>query len=43
MLVPVFDFSLECEIPIGLVTIGKFDGKHPGMACATSGGRVVIH
>jgi Bardet-Biedl syndrome 2 protein len=43
MLVPAFDYNLECEIPEGLATIGNFDGKNPGMACATTGGRVLIH
>ena len=43
MLVPAFDYNLDCLIPVGLATIGKFDGKHPGMACATTGGRVLIH
>jgi Bardet-Biedl syndrome 2 protein len=43
MLVPAFDYNLDCLIPIGLAAIGKFDGKHPGMACATTGGRVLIH
>jgi len=43
MLVPAFDYNLDCEIPIGLATIGKFDGKHPAMACATTGGRIMIH
>ena len=43
MLVPCFDYNLDCEIPIGLATIGRFDGVHPGMACATTGGRVLIH
>ena len=43
MLLPAFDFELNCEVPVGLVTIGKFDGKKPGLACATTGGRVVIH
>ena len=43
MLVPAFDYNLDCEIPVGLATIGKFDGKHPAMACATTGGRILIH
>jgi Bardet-Biedl syndrome 2 protein len=43
MLVPAFDYNLDCEIPMGLATIGQFDGKHPAMACATTGGRVLIH
>ena len=43
MLVPAFDYNLDCEVPVGLATIGMFDGKHPGMAVATTGGRVLIH
>ena len=43
MLLPAFDFELNCEIPVGLATLGKFDGKSPGLACATTGGRVLIH
>jgi Bardet-Biedl syndrome 2 protein len=43
MLVSAFDYFLDCSIPEGLVTIGKFDGEHPAMACATTGGRVLIH
>ena len=43
MLLPAFNYDLDHEIPIGLVTIGKFDGKNPAMACITNGGRVLIH
>ena len=43
MLISAFDYNLEIEVPIGLSTIGKFDGKNPGMAFATTGGRVLIH
>lgn len=43
MLVPAFDYHLGHEIPIGLVTIGKFEGENPAMACVTSGGRILIH
>lgn len=43
MLTSAFDYFLDCSIPTGLVTIGKFDGEHPAMACATTGGRVLIH
>ena len=43
MLLPAFDFELNCEVPIGLATLGKFDGKSPGLAVATTGGRVLIH
>lgn len=43
MLVSAFDYALDCTVPTGLATIGKFDGSHPAMACATTGGRVLIH
>mgnify|MGYP000934229341 CR=1 FL=1 len=43
MLLPAFDFDLNVEIPVGLAAVGKFDGKSPGLACATTGGRVLIH
>jgi hypothetical protein len=43
MLVSAFDFNFNCEIPIGMATIGHFDGKTPAMACATTGGRIIIH
>jgi len=43
MLQPAFDFNLNTEVPIGLACIGKFDGKSPGLAMATTGGRVLIH
>jgi Bardet-Biedl syndrome 2 protein len=43
MLAPAFDFNLDTEIPVGIAAIGKLDGKHPGLACATTGGRVIIH
>lgn len=43
MLTPAFDYFLDCSIPAGLATIGKFDGEHPALACATTGGRVLIH
>jgi hypothetical protein len=43
MLIAAFNYDIDHEIPIGLVTIGKFDGKNPAMACITNGGRVLIH
>ena len=43
MLLAAFNYDIDHEIPIGLVTIGKFDGKNPAMACITNGGRVLIH
>eukprot|EP00347_Sterkiella_histriomuscorum_P000293 403376439 len=43
MLVEAFDFSLGHSIPHGQVTIGKFDGKNPSIAFATTGGKVLIY
>jgi Bardet-Biedl syndrome 2 protein len=43
MLTSTFSIQLAHEVVTGLVTVGKFDGKHPSMACATTGGRVLIH
>jgi len=43
MLLAAFDFNLNVEVPIGLACIGKFDGKSPGLALVTTGGRVLIH
>ena len=40
---PAFKFSLNNKIVPGLVTIGKYDGKHPCLTCATSAGKVLIH
>jgi hypothetical protein len=31
------------QIQSGLVTVAKFDGRHPSLACATTGGRILIH
>lgn len=31
------------QVMPGLVTVARFDGKHPSLACATTGGRVLIH
>ena len=38
-----FKFKLGSEITPGLVTVGKFDGKHPSLAAGTSTGKIVIH
>jgi len=43
MLAPAFDFKLDTSVPRNLVTISKFDGTHPSMALATTGGKVLIH
>ena len=35
-----FKFKLGSEISPGLVTVGRFDGKHPSLAAATPTGAV---
>lgn len=43
MLIPTFRFQLNNAVVTGLVTVGKFDGKHPSLACATSPDNILIH
>lgn len=43
MALPAFTIDLGQQILRGLVTVGKFDGKTPSLACGTSGGKVLIH
>ncbi|GMH75082.1 hypothetical protein TL16_g06645 [Triparma laevis f. inornata] len=43
MLVPAFTFKLDDVIKHKLVTIGKYDGKHPSLTFATNAGKVCIH
>ncbi|XP_014663273.1 PREDICTED: Bardet-Biedl syndrome 2 protein homolog isoform X2 [Priapulus caudatus] len=43
MLVPVFDFKLKHRINPRMVTVGKYDGIHPCLTAATTGGKVFIH
>ena len=38
-----FKFKLGSEISPGLVTVGRFDGKHPSLAAATPTGKIVLH
>ncbi|GAB5362785.1 hypothetical protein AAMO2058_000828400 [Amorphochlora amoebiformis] len=42
-MIPSFEISLGAPILHGLVTIGKFDGKHPSLACATGSDNILIH
>eukprot|EP01006_Ploeotia_vitrea_P021632 TRINITY_DN54054_c0_g1_i1.p1 TRINITY_DN54054_c0_g1~~TRINITY_DN54054_c0_g1_i1.p1 ORF type:complete len:720 (-),score=84.74 TRINITY_DN54054_c0_g1_i1:1591-3750(-) len=42
-LVPAFTFDTNNPIQEGQATVGKYDGKHPCLTCATSGGKVFIH
>lgn len=39
----VFEFAFQQSILEGLVTVGKYDGRHPSLTCATVGGRVMVH
>lgn len=43
MLIPTFRIQLNNPVLQGLVTVGKFDGKHPSLACATSTDNILIH
>ncbi|GMI05389.1 hypothetical protein TrVE_jg13645 [Triparma verrucosa] len=43
MLVPAFTIKLEDVIAHKLVTIGKYDGKHPSLTFGTNAGKVCIH
>ena len=40
MLCPVFTLKLNQKILPRLVTVGHFDGEHPCLTAATSGGKV---
>ena len=40
MLTPIFTLKLKQKILPRRVTIGKFDGVHPNLACATAAGKV---
>lgn len=42
-LIPTFQINLSTSVLPGLVTIGKFDGSHPSLACATSPDNILIH
>jgi len=42
-MIPSFQISLNSPIIHGLVTIGKFDGEHPSLACATGAANILIH
>ncbi|KAL0033983.1 hypothetical protein WJX79_001201 [Trebouxia sp. C0005] len=43
MLQPIFQLHLTDPIAINLAAVGKFDGKHPSLAYATTGGKICIH
>lgn len=43
MLVPVFSMKMSHKIHARMVSIGKFDGKHPCLTAATTASKVFIH
>eukprot|EP00823_Brevimastigomonas_motovehiculus_P004033 TRINITY_DN2584_c0_g1_i1.p1 TRINITY_DN2584_c0_g1~~TRINITY_DN2584_c0_g1_i1.p1 ORF type:complete len:746 (+),score=184.32 TRINITY_DN2584_c0_g1_i1:77-2314(+) len=42
-MLPAFTFSIQQNVSRGLVTIGKFDGTHPALACCVGLDSIVIH
>lgn len=43
MLVPVFTLKLNQKVNARMVTVGCYDGVHPSLTAATTGGKVFIH
>lgn len=43
MLIPAFTLELNNPILKGLAAVGKFDGRHPSLTCATAAGKVFFH
>ncbi|XP_052064404.1 Bardet-Biedl syndrome 2 protein homolog [Mytilus californianus] len=43
MLVPIFNLKIHHKVNPRMVTVGKYDGKHPALTCATTAGKVLIH
>eukprot|EP00931_Biecheleriopsis_adriatica_P103076 TRINITY_DN77962_c0_g1_i1.p1 TRINITY_DN77962_c0_g1~~TRINITY_DN77962_c0_g1_i1.p1 ORF type:complete len:719 (+),score=177.27 TRINITY_DN77962_c0_g1_i1:174-2330(+) len=42
-MIPAFQFSLGHQVLKGLVTVGRYDGKHPCLSAGTTAGKVLIH
>ncbi|KAJ9437047.1 Bardet-Biedl syndrome 2 protein-like protein [Diplonema papillatum] len=40
---PGFELSLGNDILEGLADVGVYDGTHPALTCATSGGKIFVH
>ncbi|XP_070565580.1 BBSome complex member BBS2-like [Ptychodera flava] len=43
MLVPIFTLKLNHKINPRMVCLGKYDGQHPCLTCATTAGKVFVH
>lgn len=42
-MIPAFQFSLGHQVLQGLVTVGRYNGKHPSLTAGTTAGKVLIH
>mmetsp|Transcript_55833 Transcript_55833/g.120703 ORF Transcript_55833/g.120703 Transcript_55833/m.120703 type:complete len:717 (+) Transcript_55833:177-2327(+) len=42
-MIPAFQFSLGHQVLQGLVSVGRYDGKHPCLTAGTTAGKVLIH
>tara|TARA_B110001452_G_scaffold141043_1_gene117280 strand:+ start:1700 stop:2617 length:918 start_codon:yes stop_codon:yes gene_type:complete len=43
MLIPAFELQLNNPILKGLADVGKYDGEHPSLTCATMAGKIFFH
>ncbi|XP_076802841.1 BBSome complex member BBS2-like [Clavelina lepadiformis] len=43
MLVPIFSLKIKHKVHPRLVTVGKYDGLHPCLTCATTASKVFVH
>ena len=43
MLIPAFTLELNNPILKRLADIGKYDGEHPSLTCATAAGKIFFH
>lgn len=43
MLIPSFKLQLNNPILKGLADVGKYDGEHPSLTCATMAGKIFFH
>ncbi|KAH3884129.1 hypothetical protein DPMN_008100 [Dreissena polymorpha] len=43
MLVPIFTLNLKHKVNPHMVAVGKYDGVHCSLTCATNAGKVLIH
>ncbi|CAM9282098.1 unnamed protein product [Ectocarpus fasciculatus] len=42
-MLPAFNIKLGHQVQTNLVTLGKFNGSTPSLACGTTGGKVLLH